>query len=122
LLAKIVEIIRKQPENWNQDLWAYAPGDFQSERFGSPATEVPPACDTTLCVAGWAAHLTGAKLDWVYTRNGLRASTVNNGDQMISKYAKHVLELSSDEADHLFYGVDELDEIDAMARGTWVQQ
>lgn len=75
LLDKIIEIIERQPENWNQGWWAIAARPAGTEdyhttyRYLDDTDYTPESCGTAFCVAGWAAHLTGYKIRWYTARD-----------------------------------------------------
>ncbi|WP_035838902.1 hypothetical protein [Kitasatospora azatica] len=59
--------------------------------------EKEPGCDTTLCVAGWTAHLTG----WTLI-NGAWARR-DTSTRLIDDVARHALGLTGRQAGHLFH-------------------
>ncbi|MHC3474668.1 hypothetical protein ACYF6T_39075 [Streptomyces sp. 7R007] len=53
--AAILDMIEQYPEMFDMGSWATLPsGDLE------PQGDIP--CGTTMCIAGWAAHLTGYTL------------------------------------------------------------
>lgn len=85
LLLQIREQITAHPETHDQDQWGRR-------------TE----CGTTHCIAGWAAVLSGANLDWRKNEFGVGLLCfVNEHDPGV--YAAALLGLSCDEAGALFY-------------------
>ncbi|MGC9540195.1 hypothetical protein [Streptomyces sp. UG1] len=51
--AAALDAIEARPDAFNMLNWAWLPG------VTSLAPDETPACGTTLCAAGWAAHVTG---------------------------------------------------------------
>lgn len=51
--AAVLEAIEASPDAFYMDDWANLPDDTPLQPY------VAPSCGTTLCAAGWAAHLTG---------------------------------------------------------------
>ncbi|MFE0101205.1 hypothetical protein [Streptomyces sp. NPDC059009] len=82
LLVKIRDMIREHPEQHDQDHWAKR-----------------TSCGTTYCIAGWAAVLTGAQLDWIPVHGGWSANTIDNEDEYIEICAQRVMGLSDEETD-----------------------
>ncbi|AZM51806.1 hypothetical protein DMA15_03740 [Streptomyces sp. WAC 01529] len=85
LLIKIRDKIREHPEQHDQAHWARR-----------------TSCGTTYCIAGWAAVLSGARLDWSdhwtdQYEGGARADTVNSGAETIDDYAQRVLGLDNEQ-------------------------
>lgn len=86
LLEKVRDKIRENPQAHHQANWG-----FKSE------------CGTTHCIAGWAAALDGAVMDWEEDGFGhWYADYVNGGADHIESYAKEALGLSSEQA-YIFY-------------------
>lgn len=146
LLDWIIDQAEENPETHDQSLWATA----------KPAVVTPPnrmtypyigygaeydnlylrlkaegpgeSCGTAYCVAGWAAHATGAKINWrphlnrnydtnqVYVHSW-DAEEVTNKDGLrmsISGYAREVLDLDGADADVLFASTNTLADIKEM--------
>lgn len=83
LLEKVRDKITQNPERHDQNNW------------GSKTEQ----CGTTHCIAGWAAALDGAVIDWEENGfGGWDADYVNGGAQHIETYAKEALGLSPDQA------------------------
>jgi hypothetical protein len=132
LLDEVIRQIEQHPENWYQGDWARAKVETDENDEFPTLTKVeleaavPTSCGTAMCVAGWAAHLTGAKIDWhptysevvvdfgvssLYRLSGFVANTVNNNTQEIETYARRVLGLNSFDASELFAPHNDLDDI-----------
>lgn len=62
--AAILDKIEQYPENFDMDSWATLPNAVLE-----PCGELP--CGTTMCIAGWAAHLTGHTLHRTWEGNGV---------------------------------------------------
>ncbi|WP_051819243.1 hypothetical protein [Streptomyces sp. NRRL S-920] len=84
LLLAIREQITSHPEAHDQREWG-----------------VRTECGTTHCIAGWAAVLTGATIDWRGSEGGHRVYLVDDEDPEV--YAAGMLGLDHDEAHSLFY-------------------
>lgn len=66
------------------------------------------SCGTTHCIAGWAAVLDGAAVDWEDDGDGYwEAATVNGCAQHIETYAKEALGLTWEEASIFYASRDE---------------
>lgn len=133
LLDDILERIRANEEAWDQTNWANFDADrrvvTEEEMAEIKKLVAPESCGTAYCVAGYAAHLTGAKIDWYpifdeawnsATRSyetqfvGWRAENVNNGAERIADYAGRVLELDLSDSVRLFRGENKLDELEML--------
>lgn len=57
LARKILDQITTQPQHFDMTEWFDTPGG------GTIHPDRPLGCGTTLCIAGWAAHLTGWTLE-----------------------------------------------------------
>lgn len=78
LLVKVRQKIREHPDQHDQQHWA---------------RRTP--CGTTYCIAGWAAMLSGAQLDWMEgVTDRAYADTVNGEAESIEAYAQRALGLS----------------------------
>lgn len=96
LAQQILDEITARPEAFDMENWHY---DGVAGNDGEPNPlfpDVAPACGTTLCVAGWAAHLTG----WT-----VRGGTAVRGDEVsfVDAVAEAALELEEYESNYLFY-------------------
>jgi hypothetical protein len=90
---QVLDAIELYDAAFDMDTWFYTAGTG----FLSPAET--PSCGTTLCVAGWAAHLTG----WTLIKApGSRVYAVR-GDRcaLIPDAAREALGLPNDELFHL---------------------
>lgn len=91
LARRILDAIEQYPEAFDMDSW----------HGGRPiGPDDAPACGTTMCVAGWAAHLEG------WTLNGIDAGkdgVWRNADDV----AAVALGLDDASADLLFYSTAE---------------
>lgn len=67
LAKKIKAAITAKPELWNQRKWAVvftdALGDTALTEFDE-GEGVELSCGTSMCIAGWACHLSGEKINW----------------------------------------------------------
>ncbi|MFG3207379.1 hypothetical protein [Streptomyces sp. NPDC048192] len=96
LAARILREIIEHPEHYNQAHWVHG------------ADTVPPhndlggdgdlTCGTTLCIAGYAAHLTG------YTLTGELAAKPGHRKRFIYDVARAELDLTENDATWLFWG------------------
>lgn len=86
LARKVLEHIEAHPEEHFQGFW------------GKQIVDSETACRTTMCIAGWAAALSGCELEW---ENGFLDKV--NGDHNVHGYAEELLGLNSTESVHLFY-------------------
>lgn len=133
LLRKIMEIIKSEEhrKNWNQKQWGEArlPGGSMdhSEFYMSFNPNQPPVeCGTAYCVAGWAAHLTGAKMNWhpatayddetdTHRIIGYRAeSVVGDDEQTINSYAREVLEVGEYTSSRLFDAYNTIEDLEGI--------
>jgi hypothetical protein len=89
LLRKVQEQILKQPLNYNQDY-------FESDVVG---------CDSTHCIGGWAAVLSGHQ------------GYFNSGS--MENFAAEKLELTPKQAEILFYGQNNIED---KFNGIWTKQ
>lgn len=127
LLEEIMKHIHAEQKHWDQCIWAEAvPTEKMYVESKFDEIQPPPTCGTAYCVAGWAAHLTGAKILWhpqfkydmdenQYYVEFFTASHVKHKNGMVLKiedYAKNVLDLDDYEAETLFLGGNTLDELD----------
>jgi len=85
----VLDAIEQERQAFNMNSWFWQPGG------GSLAPDERPACGTTMCVAGWAAHVTG------WTLSDLSAKK-NGTTRGIEAVAYDALGLD-DETDYLFY-------------------
>lgn len=145
LLDAIILEIEAHKEHWKQSLWATAklaelipiPTDKARLEVQREAVEdLPESCGTAFCVAGWAAHLTGAQplwkpeINWNDEIYGYNAEEVTNPEtgyvETIERYASKVLGLNLKEASYLFEANNSLDYIkrvrDALANGEEVEE
>lgn len=99
LLRKVREKITESPGEHYQAVWGR-----KNE------------CGTTHCIAGWAAVLNGASVDWENDGDGWwEADTVNDGAESIERYAKEALGLTWEEANIFYASRDEaLQRLDAL--------
>lgn len=104
LAQKIYDTITAKPELWDQHTWA---------AFNDQPTDadeiVEGSCGTTMCLAGWACHLSGEKIDWA---NGEMqdgkwvAHRLKSGEQ-VEERATQLLDIDWEDAGWLFYAYDE---------------
>lgn len=104
--ALVLAEIEKHPDNFDVRDWVMARMDGGSIPMPYAHRELPPdlhpaECDTTLCVAGWAAHLDG----WTLQGDGMcyRQHGPSYIPRSIEVVAAAYLGLSSQQADLLFY-------------------
>ncbi|MFF0183508.1 hypothetical protein [Streptomyces sp. NPDC005244] len=91
LLRKVRETIRRHPEKHDQGNWG-----------------LKTECGTTHCIAGWAAFLSGAVIDWERELDGAwSADTVNGGARSIEDYARDALGLTFDQSNIFYMGRDD---------------
>ena len=122
LLDKIIEIIEAHPELHDQHVWAKVssfPGLTRGWDLNRDGDTVPETCGTTLCVAGWAAHLCGAQLEYRvsgWTRLVLTAdyATMDGSFLRIDTLARQLLELDADFAEELFHDNNTLNSIKSL--------
>ncbi|MCZ1012358.1 hypothetical protein [Streptomyces lydicus] len=102
LAARIITAIEKRPATHDQSDWmAGATRLTADEEVG---------CGTTLCVAGYAAHLTGYTLELA---SGVVRASKNGLTDYVDHVARTELGITADDAEDLFYG--ELDRDDVLA-------
>jgi hypothetical protein len=133
LLDEVIRQIEAHPENWYQGDWARAKvetdenGELPKMTKAELDAAVPTSCGTAMCVAGWAAHLTGAKIDWqptyddtvsgvvdsevLYILSGFVANSVNDNTEKIDAYARRVLELDHLDSSELFVPHNDMERI-----------
>lgn len=133
LFDEILKMIRENGEAWDQRKWAKVSMESrvltedEVTEYQDDLAEVvfPASCGTAYCVAGHAAHLTGAKILWTpdiesgrneeldeyqRTLHGFEADTVvtgidEDGDEItetISDYARRMLGLTWMDCNTLF--------------------
>lgn len=87
LAGRILDAIESNPDAFDMDQWHSGP---------TLSPEAEPECGTTLCVAGWAAHLSGWTLD---------GSNASKGDEWakVSRVACDALGLTVEAGADLFY-------------------
>jgi len=91
LADTVIGVIETHPETHNQHDWGYE-----------------TACGTTMCVAGHAAVLSGAKLNYFDFGNERKAYECTLPDGTITgidRYAQEMLGLTDEQADNLFYNM-----------------
>lgn len=86
----VLDAIEARPEAFNMSAW------FSHPRSRSLKPEQEPRCGTTLCVAGWAAHVTG----WHLHADGVTGSK-DGAARDIQAIAQKALGLTYP---NLFYG------------------
>ena len=93
LLDYIIDIAQCQPENFDMRYWAQVTNN---------GTE----CSTAMCIGGWAAYLTGAKLiyEWNAYSMTRHVEAVRSGESMvwIELYAADVLHITARSGWRLF--------------------
>lgn len=98
LLRKTMEHIEAHPEEHDQDHWG-----------------LKTACGTVMCFAGHAAVLDGATPIWNQgpsDRHPEMEAVIRNGSAMrVEQYAGMALGLTDKEADELFWGADDIDDV-----------
>lgn len=112
LAQRILDQITQHPDNFSMDSWFYRPGN--NEELPSDA---PVECGTTMCIAGWAAHLSGWTLVHHIEYEDIAAEQEGEGGEVIViaekegeesrdivLLAKELLGLAQDD---LFYGSNE---------------
>lgn len=96
LAADILTAIELEPSGFHMRHWA-------NSEFGHLLTpeQSPAACGTTLCIAGWALHLSGYSLE---TAKGTTHVLAEDGHlSLISDVATELLGLHDYEAEELFW-------------------
>lgn len=93
MARRILDAIETYPDSFDMDNWYFNIG-------GNPLRpDQAPSCGTTLCVAGWAAHLSG----WTLS-NG---EAIKNGEKRyISDVGAEALGLDDEASVNLFFGSD----------------
>jgi hypothetical protein len=104
LAAQIANIIRDHPSNWYQGSWLHTDranvADILAELDGVGG------CQTTACVAGWAAILTAPPTAAPHaTHNTIFDLDIDGTAAEIKTLARDALGLSDAEAEWLFDGV-----------------
>jgi hypothetical protein len=95
LAGRILDAIEAQPAAFNMNDWHSDHVWDEETKPLSPDSD--PACGTTLCVAGWAAHLTG------WTLQGIVATKPNGEEDYTDDVGQEALGLDTDTAGALFY-------------------
>lgn len=146
LFDEILKIVQGDEGTWNQGRWALAelaePRRVSDEERNDTKKLVekilPESCGTAYCVAGYAAHLTGAETIWfpvfdywedpvTYRHEwvvvGFEATYVRDpktGERVgISEYARWMLGLTEKDSEALFLASNTLDILTEM-RERWV--
>ncbi len=88
--AAVLDAIEKYPEAFDMNSWAYLP---DSDPLRPDET---PVCGTTMCVAGWAAHLTG----WTIS-SGTHQATKDGRQRWIEDVAQEALDLDMPDLFHM---------------------
>jgi hypothetical protein len=108
LAYTVLDYIEDHPERHDQDTWITVGGGLPTITDRNTRTTVENAdCGATCCFAGWAVLLNGdtiASGSLVYNSNGRFVSNIDI-------YARHLLGLTPDEADELFYGAKDIDDV-----------
>jgi hypothetical protein len=98
LLRKTMEHIEAHPEEHDQDYWG-----------------LMTACGTVMCFAGHAAVFDGATPIWAQTPSDrypeMDAVRGVDGPVRVEQYAGRALGLTEKEADDLFWGADDIDDV-----------
>jgi hypothetical protein len=116
LVKKIKDAITAKPELWNQHKWAVVSTDALGDKTLTEFDEgegVELTCGTAMCIAGWACHLSGEKINW---REG-DFEPDDDGEKFVAHLllsgkdiegrAHELLDLEADNANLLFYTYDE---------------
>lgn len=101
----ILDAIKANPQRHDQTSWVKlvdANGDWLCDVPHATAID-PTECGTTMCVAGWAAHLNG----WTLHSDSGIATRGDNSDTHVREIGRCLLGLSRGAARHLFYETDE---------------
>lgn len=109
LAQKIRAAITAKPELWSQGKWASVPKPSDLHEDDENFVLVEGSCATTMCIAGWACHLSGEKIDWADAEledNQLVASRLKSGE-MIETRAEELLDLNESDVTLLFYSFNE---------------
>jgi len=109
LLKKTLAHIEAHPEQWNQRDWRDVDHDLR--------------CGTACCFAGWAALLNGStwdvpdseieNYDWDHDPNGDKLADVDGG-RAVSRVATRALGLTWTQADQLFAGGNDIEDLRAI--------
>lgn len=98
LATEILAAIEREPLAFSMYSWVRA--DDPEEHPVLLPEESPASCGTTLCVAGWAMHLSGYKVDTVI---GAYINPGNHHRYHMEPKAAELLGLSQEEAAELFH-------------------
>lgn len=125
LLDYIIAYVEEHPETFDMKSWAVirdVPG-LDWDWGGQP---VPATCRTAMCIAGWAAHLTGAEIIYLpqfvpdddgdslvlaATNVWRRNTRYFSNTEQISHYAARMLDLPPHLAFQLFDPCNSLDDV-----------
>lgn len=117
LAIKIREAITAKPELWSQGKWASVPRPSDLHDDDENFVLVEGSCATTMCIAGWACHLSGEKFDWTDAEledNRLVVSKLTSGAEIETR-AEELLGVNEYDVSLLFYAFNEtvaLDHLD----------
>lgn len=105
---EVIDFVEAHPERYCQLTWVTGNKEV-SDEHGT-------LCGSKACIAGWAALLNGWKL--VYNRYGeANSDVVRDGIvKHISTAGQNELELTSPQADYMFHGDRDLDEIKELGK------
>lgn len=120
LAKKIKAAITAKPELWDQHKWAAVPtGAFvvAPEEF-EEGEGLDLTCGTTMCLAGWACHLSGEKIDWTVTEEDgdKRVAHRLKSGAAIEDRAAELLEIDWEDAGNLFYAYNEETALDHLTQ------
>lgn len=116
LAKKIKAAITAKPELWDQHKWAAVESDNVGSLLDFTEGEgVELTCGTTMCIAGWACHLSGEKIDWRSSEhdgdNQIVASRLKSGE-MIEDRAAQLLGVDGSDLFYVYNEETVLDHLD----------
>lgn len=87
---------------------------FDSKMWAYKEWHGPDFCHTTYCYAGWTVVLEGLNLRWREEAGEWQSADYVEDGRHIETAAMQILEIDGDQADELFNGTNDLDDIKAI--------